>query len=153
MTELHGEFTECMVWWVLTFSIGIALREFAKDAAGRWIGRLSVASSCFVLISFAMLSMHRCQLYYSVGNEKHEKHHEDDAGVVQKIADVAPAANLQVKTSAGHTFNWTVVRGWRESMSITDRRARRGSEPGGYSNPAFAGSGDRIDGMPNAHRY
>jgi hypothetical protein len=151
MSELHSEFQECLMWWTLTFFIGISLREFSKDTLGRWIGRAGVATSCFVLIAFAELSMHRCQLYYSGRTQNDIQNNTDQGDVsVQKIADLDAPFNLQVTTKAGNTFEWSNLRRGGQSLSTTTGRIRRSIDSGRRDYSDLAGASNRFDGMSDA---
>lgn len=154
MTDLESSFSECLTWWMLTFSIGIAFREFARDAVGRWIGRVSVAASCFVLISFCQFAIHQCgiQRHIAVTSGKKITLKEDSLDV-HTIAHVAAVKSFEVTTPNGHTVAWNTSSGRRERLPVTDGRLRRSSPSGGYGDRIATESGGIVGGMPGAEQF
>lgn len=78
MSEMDSVFSECLIWAVGLFVIGIMFREFSPDDLGKWIGRSAVAASVFLLSAFSFYSQHQCQVIYSVTSSANAKGISDD---------------------------------------------------------------------------
>lgn len=148
MSEIQSAFTECLAWWGLTFFLGIAFREFSRDEVGRWLGRISVATSCFVLISFCEFAIHQCNVQYQVivsrnseGVIHEEKPFESDAEIfvpgggfrtpsglvvtytVAEKSDAGGSDTTVPRTSGGS--QWSLRRGGQGKGGIRSRDPER----------------------------
>jgi hypothetical protein len=126
MNDLQSAFSECLAWWALTFFIGIAFREFSRDSIGQWLGRASVATSCFVLIAFSQYATRQCQIQYQLTAAKpgkeisHEKTFEETATASQSSREIrTPAGNV-----VAYTIKRTAARDSDTSMSRRDDGSR-----------------------------
>lgn len=127
MNDLQSSFSECLAWWALTFFIGIAFREFSRDAVGRWIGRASVATSCFVLISFCQFATHQCQVQYQITAAKPAKEISSVTQKENQIAETNTGEGRAFVTAAGHVIAFADS---SSGASDADRRLSRGSNGG-----------------------
>ncbi len=131
MNDLQSSFSECLAWWALTFVNGIAFREFSRDPVGRWIGRASVATSCFVLISFCQYATHQCQVQYQVTVVKPGKEISHAKAENQRLA--ASSENSQeILTPSGRLVTLRFAAGDTGSRSVSGTTDGIRWSTGGY---------------------